>query len=256
MFCNEILTNLEIWYNLKQSEIDDLEELDRLLLRKIFSTQSSCPKEALFLESGALPIGVIIKSRSVKYLHYLVKENPESMLSKFFYAQWHNEVKNDWTKQAKLDLEDLQIPEDIEYIKSKSKDSFKNLVKVKALELALNELNLVKEKHSKMQNLFYTKLELKKYLQNMAPEDAKLIFAHRVRMAQYSENFRGQAGPKLCPVCQTHLDNQQLAFTCPEISPKLKDIGKYENIFKDNVSEETIQNIRMITMIREDKLTK
>ena len=64
----------------------------------------------------------------------------------------------DWTAQVKLDLEDLQIPEDLEYIKSKSKDSFKNLVKMKSLEFALNELNLKKEKHSKMQNLSYTKL--------------------------------------------------------------------------------------------------
>ena len=95
MFFNAILTNLEIWYNLKQSEIDDLEDLDRLLLRKVFGTLSSCSKEALFLESGAIPIGVIIKSRRVKYLNYLVKENPESMLSKFFYAQWQNEAKND-----------------------------------------------------------------------------------------------------------------------------------------------------------------
>ena len=101
MFLNAILTNSEIWYNLKQSEIDDLEDLDRLLLRKIFGTLSSCPKEALFLESGAIPIGVIIKSRRVKYLNYLVKENPESMLSKFFYAQWNNEAKNDWTGQLK-----------------------------------------------------------------------------------------------------------------------------------------------------------
>ena len=71
MFLNAILTNSEIWYNLKQSETDDIEELDSLLIRNIFSTQSSCPKEALFLESGALPIGVIIRSRRVKYLKFL-----------------------------------------------------------------------------------------------------------------------------------------------------------------------------------------
>ena len=49
-------------------------------------------------------------------------------------------------------------PANLECIRSKSEDSFKNSVKVKAFEFALNELNLVKETHSKMQNLFYTKL--------------------------------------------------------------------------------------------------
>ena len=61
MFINGILTNSEIWYNLKKSEMEELEEVDRLLLRKIFSTQFSCPKEALFLESGAIPIGIMIQ---------------------------------------------------------------------------------------------------------------------------------------------------------------------------------------------------
>ena len=83
-FINGILTNSEIWYNLKQSEI---EEVDRLLLRKIFNTQISCPNEALFLESGATLIRIIIKSRRLNYLKYLLKEDANSMLSKFLHTQ-------------------------------------------------------------------------------------------------------------------------------------------------------------------------
>ena len=100
MFLNAILTNADIWYNLKNSEVEELEELDRCLLRKIFNVKISCPKEALFLESGVTPIGVIVKSRRLNYLNYLVKEDQSSMLSKFFYAQWNHEVKNDWTTQV------------------------------------------------------------------------------------------------------------------------------------------------------------
>ena len=205
MFINGILTNAEIWYNVKQSEIEEIEELDRLLLRKIFGTKSSCPREALFLESGAIPLGIIIKSRRLNYLNYLLKESPESMLSQFFLAQWNNEVKNDWTAQVRMDLDDFGIPVDLEYVKSISKESFKRLVKVKSLEFALSELNLVKEKHSKMQNLFYPRLEMQRYLKlkNMTPEDARLMFAHRVRMADYSENFWGGLGPS-CAHYATH----------------------------------------------------
>ena len=133
MFLNGILTNCEVWYNLKKSEIEDLEELDRMLLRKIFNTQITCPKEALYLESGAVPISVIVKSRRLNYLHYLVKEDEETMLSKFFYAQWNSEVKNDWTCQVRLDLADFCLPEDLDFIKSKSEYSFKKIVKVKAM---------------------------------------------------------------------------------------------------------------------------
>ena len=85
--------NAEIWYYLNKSEIEEFDELDRCLLRKIFGTKISCPKEALHLESGTISIGTLIKSRRINYLHYLVKENQTSMLSQFFHAQYNYEVK-------------------------------------------------------------------------------------------------------------------------------------------------------------------
>ena len=111
---NGILTNGEIWYNLKKSELVEFEELDRCLLRKVFTIQISCPKEALHLESGTISISTLIKSRCINYLHYLVKEDLNRMLSQFFLVQRNSVVKNDWTKQVKLDLDDFDIPFDLE----------------------------------------------------------------------------------------------------------------------------------------------
>ena len=84
------------------------------------------------------------------------------MLSKFFQAQWNSEVKNDWTSQIRIDLADFCLPEDLDYIKSKSEYSFKRMIKVKALEYALGELNSMKG--SKMTNTFHSKLEMRSYL--------------------------------------------------------------------------------------------
>ena len=254
MFLNAILTNADIWYNLKNSEVEELEELDRCLLRKIFNVKISCPKEALFLESGVTPIGVMVKSRRLNYLNYLVKEDQSSMLSRFFYAQWNNEVKNDWTAQVRKDLEDFGIPEDLDFIKSKSKDSFKKLVKIKAADYALHELNHMKASHSKMDNVFYTKLQMQGYLKakDITPEDAKMVFSYRTRMADYTENFRGPAGPKQCPMCQTHLDNQPGAFQCPLIKPHLENKSKYEGIFSAIISKDTVKNLRKIENIRKE----
>ena len=252
MFLNGILTNSDIWYNLKETEVEILEELDRSLLRQIFGTKISCPKEALFLESGVVPIGVLIKSKRINYLHYLVKEDPLSMLSSFFEAQWKYEIKNDWTAQVKLDLEDYGIPIDLDYFKSKSVFSFKKMVKVKAHEYALCKLNAMKK--SKMDNTFHGKMEMQEYLKskNIHTEDKKLLFAYRTRMANYSENFRGPSGPKLCPLCSTHLDNQPMAFICPKIKTQLDAKGKYENIFKSRIPLETLKNLKIILQIREE----
>ena len=131
IFLNSVLTNTEVWYGLRKQEVDDLESLDRDLLCQILSLPQSTPSEALYLESGCLNIGTIVKMRRVNYLHYLLKFDNNSMLSKFFHAQYTFPVRGDWSEQVKEDLKDLDIQENFEWIKSKSKDSFCRLVKKK-----------------------------------------------------------------------------------------------------------------------------
>ena len=89
------------------------------------------PKEALFLELYILDIESMLKARRVNYLHYQATQKSEDMLYKVFTNQWRQPTEWDWTLQSRLDLADLGMEEDLEWIKQKSKQSFKNLVKVK-----------------------------------------------------------------------------------------------------------------------------
>ena len=120
-----------------------------------------------------------MKSRRLNYLHYLVKENGETMLSNFCHAQWNSEVKNYWTSQIKIELADFCLPEDLDYIKPKSEFSFKRMITVRALEYAIGELNSMKG--SKMENTFHSKLEMRSYLklEKINPDDARMIFSYR-----------------------------------------------------------------------------
>ena len=56
LLVNSILTNSEAWYGLTKSDIELLESVDELLLRRILEVPSTCPKEMLYLEMGCLPI--------------------------------------------------------------------------------------------------------------------------------------------------------------------------------------------------------
>ena len=85
------------------------------------------------------------------------------MLSTFFKTQWFNEIEGDWTKQIKLDMEAFNIPCDFEYIRSKSKEGFKNLVKKRAKEVALTLLQKKQMNHSKMSNMYYPELKIQDY---------------------------------------------------------------------------------------------
>ena len=72
MLVNGILTNCDVWYGLTDTDVGHLEEVDRLLFKQVLGVPSSCPIQAFYLEMGCLPISVIIKSRRLNYLHYLV----------------------------------------------------------------------------------------------------------------------------------------------------------------------------------------
>ena len=88
------------------------------------------------------------------------------MLHKFFTAQWKYPTSQDWTEHVRGDLEYFEIPVDLESIRSKSEYSFKNLVKKKAKEYAFHKFMMKKLKHSKLDDLFYSKLDMQNYLKS------------------------------------------------------------------------------------------
>ena len=164
MFINCVLTNSEVWFGLRESDLKEIEDIDRTLLRKALKCPISTPKEAYYLELGIMPVSCIVKLRRVHYLHYLLKTDKRSMLRKFFQAMYENPTKDDWTEQVMKDLSDLNIKADLQALEGMAKSTFKNLVKCKGMEFALDQLNTEKFKHSKMENLVYTDLKVQDYL--------------------------------------------------------------------------------------------
>ena len=69
-------------------------------------------------------------------------------------------------------------------IRSKSREAFKNVVKLKAKELALKKLTAKKDTHSKMTNLNYAEIAMQKYMlrENLKKEQKILMFKYRTRM--------------------------------------------------------------------------
>ena len=74
IFLNSILTNVEIWYGLNNTEIKQLEDLDLNLLRRFLNTPFSVPSEAVYLELRCLNILTIIETKRLIYLHCLVTD--------------------------------------------------------------------------------------------------------------------------------------------------------------------------------------
>ena len=252
MFINGILTNVEIWYGLTKAEIEQLELVDRLLLRRIFSLPLSTCTEALYLESGCQDITTIVKGRRVKYLHTLVNSDENSMLYKFFQAQWEFPVRGDWVLQCNQDLIDFNLPNQLDYFKGKSKDTFKAAINKKAKEYALDKFNDIKMSHSKMENLFYYEMKLQEYLKlsELSVDESKVIILWRLRMAKFARNY-GQKN-QLCPLCSEHEDTQENSFQCKVVKKVVEISVNYKDLFR-NPSRKMAKVLKKIMLLRENQ---
>ena len=252
LFLSSILTNSEVWYRVTKAEIEELELLDRSLIKRIFSVPDSTPSSALFLETGCIRVGTTIKARRVNFLYYLIKLPKDEMLSRFFYCQWYDSNQYDWTRQVRQDLEDLNLPTELEIIEKRSAFSWKNLVKRKVKEYEFRNLLKIKEEKnsSKMENLKYEKLEKQGYLTKLDVWQAKEVFRFRTRMSDFSGNYRGQGPVELCPLCGQHEDLQNLCFQCPVVLENVRIKGKYEEIFEPNITLTLAKTLSEIAKMR------
>ena len=180
------------------------------------------------------------------------------MLYSFFISQWNQESKGDWTVQIRLDLADFQIPCSFDYIKGKTKNEFKSLVKRRAREYALNYLNIKKAKHSKLKNLNYKSQKIQSNLTSnkYTLAQKKTIFQYKTRMAKFGENFRGGKEHIMCPLCGLHLDNQAMSYMCEEIKSVIKVVGDINSIYDDNIDVQTVKTICSISEFRREFLDK
>lgn len=234
-----------------------MEKLDRILLKFIFNVPDSVPSIALYLESGCLTIGTLIKARRVNFLHTLANREDSEMHTKFFQHQWDHPSKLDWTEQVRKDLLDLGMPVSLEFAKSKSKEVFSNLVKKEIRKFELRRL--VNKKKSKMVNLEYSELTMQNYLElkTMNRRQAIILFKFRVRMTPFKENFKAGEDRTLCPLCSLHVDSQGESFTCSKITAIMEVKGKYHDIFGSKFSPELTKTLENIYLFRDEyrKLT-
>ena len=242
LFLNGILTNSEAWYGLSVADMKILEQIDESLLRKFLQTPVSTPKCILYLETGSTPIRFIIISRRLMFLHYILRENEESLISKFFQAQLANPVKNDWTMTCSENLQELGIDQSLNEIRSMSKQKFKTLIKEKNSQKAFAFLQEEKSKLSKVKDLQYEKLMIQTYLlpSNLADVRlAKFVFSLRSRMLDVKCNYKNNYSNLCCPICKNENDDQEHLLSCEGLRNlfPVNKLPNYDDLYGNNHEE-------------------
>ena len=165
MFLSVILLNAETWINLTEANIEELEKIDRILIKLIFEAPSTTPTKLLYLESGCIPIRFLIKAKRLMFLHYLLNRDENEMIAKVLNAQKEEPIKNDWYSKVLEDLEDFGLNYlDTEDIKSMKEEKYKDLIKEKCKELSLKFLLEGNQEKSKLKRLKYYQLSMQSCL--------------------------------------------------------------------------------------------
>ena len=251
---NGILTNSETWHNVSKTDIEEIERVDKLFFLKLFEVPSSTPAVSFYLETGSVPISVVIKVRRLMYFHSILRHTKNDLVKRVFKIQWNSPLQGDWVHLVKTDLFDFDLPCDLIWVSSITKGAFKRIVKKKAETFTLRTLLCKKERYSKLSDLTYYELSMQKYLMNedISFNEKKIIFKFRSKMADFGNNFKGGRKFTVCPLCKLHYDDQSLCLQCPKIREELGSNEEISDLFRSNVSKRTAKILQKVTSIRKN----
>ena len=183
-------------------------------------------------------------SRRLNFLHYILCEEQDTLLKRFFEAQCANPIKGDWASTVLKDLESADIKMTFEEIRKCSKDSFKDTVKKAIRSKAFKSLIEAKAKHSKGKEICYDDLNLQDYLQansTLSIKEKRFAFAVRSRGLDLKNNFKVGKADLKCRLCKELLEDQEHLLTCPALSndDQTQTISQppYSDMFSQNIEE-------------------
>ena len=117
-----ILYACEMYYNLRENELRKIEQIEEGFLRKVLNTTKGCPTTQLYLELGQVPARFEIQKMRLLYLKYILNQDEDSLLQKFFLLQLEKRSKGDWAWTCIQDLKELNISESLDEIKQLTKN--------------------------------------------------------------------------------------------------------------------------------------
>ena len=216
MLLSILLFNSETWLRLTKKDLNKIEAVDRMFLRRIFHVPNSVPTSFLYLETGCIPLHYVMKMKRVMFLHHILTREDNALIKRVFWAQVQQPVKGDWCLIVREDLESIGLADlSFEKIQKMEKEALRTLLKNQVRETAFNNLIAEKRKCSKLSGLDYSSLECQSYLSpqsNLTNKMKRTLFRWRSHTINVSHNIGKKEA--LCPLCEKAEDTQYHLLTC------------------------------------------
>ena len=171
----------------------------------------------------------------LNFLHYILNQNKDSLLFRFFEAQLNNPTRGEWINNVRKILKLPNFNESFEEIKSMKMNYFMRIVKNHAKEAAFKYL-LSKIKSKGKEIDYGRELKCQKYLlpnRILTWDEQVDIFSYRSRMNDLKYNFGGEDN---C-ICGSILENEHM-FKCEALTKGSQRNMEYKNIFNGSIKEQ------------------
>ena len=144
-----------------------------------------------------------------------IKKRDNALTKRVFNVQLEHSCLGDYVQLVKSDFEEMNIPFNLENVKTTGVKTYKKLIKTKVKEAALKYLQQKQKIHSKVKNIEYKKLETQKYLRSplFTNMETSLLFWLRTKTARtFRANFSNLYGGKIeCPLKCWDVDKNEPA---------------------------------------------
>ena len=236
MLRGTILYAADMYFNMKETEIRQLERIEEEYMRKVLKTTRSCPIVSLYLSLGQTPARFEITKMRLLYLKYILEQPEEATIRKIFYLQFEKPTRGDWASTCKKDIEKLNLKVTFEEIKSMKKQQFTQMLKKRIREEALKYL--LEKRGKKGGEIEYSYLEMTEYLlpfnNKLSIEQKREMFAVKNAMINIPANFTSKNETK----CECgKLEDMQHIYECEQFNNKTPEIS-FRKIFEGNLKQQ------------------
>ena len=175
------------------------------------------------------------------FLQTILQESETSLMHRFFKAQLSKPTKGDWCQAVLKSIRDLDLTLTFSQVKVMKKEDLQHVIKPACKRSALEYLNSVKSRHSKVLHIPHISFTMQPYLKpnQLSSIEAKFIFLVRTRMLDVKANFKNKYHDVKCPNCSEE-DTQSHLLFCDKLvgdSSIVKEVPKYSDIFGNNLEE-------------------
>ena len=251
MFINGVLFNSEAWHSVQLKHLEELEVIDRSLLRFIIGSHSKTPSEMLYLETSTIPLRYVISIRRMLYFHTLVTRSEDELTHKIYKAQKSNPVKGDWVHHLKEDFELIGEEINENLARDTSRKDFKDIVKSKIREKVFNILKETQETHTKVKHITYNTFKLQDYMKShmLTNHEVASLFSLRCRTYKSIQNNFGKKSN--CSLGCPALENQEHWIICDKTRGNLNTDIEYTHLF--GTLTQQINIVKLFSLLEEER---